>query len=358
MLRRAREVPVTVMASPAEPTADDPAGTRVLLVARTRTRLRALARLLDDPGFAITGQVRDADEAEHIVRTAAVDVLLLDLDLDEGGLEVIEQVMATRATPIVVYRGAAEHAATALAAGAVDLIDAATDANSPQHAVAVRKHLAVAARAPVITHPRARLRGRAAPGRRPVVTIGASTGGPPALATVLGSLPEDLDAVVLVVQHMADGFVEGLARWLDEVCPLTVRVAVDGERAIPGSVYLAPFGANLELQPGMRLHMTPPAPAQFHVPSVDTTLVSVAEVCGPRSVGVLLTGMGRDGVNGMAALTGQGAHTIAQDEETAVVWGMPGAAATAGFVTEVVALGDVAAAICEALNQLDTAVRR
>ena len=357
MPRRAREVPVTVMASPAEPAADGSAATRVLLVARTRTRLRALARLLEDPGFVVSGQARDADEAEQIVRTAAVDVLLLDLDLHQGGLEVIEQIMATRATPIVVYRAAAEHAATALAAGAVDLIDVAADVNSPQHAVAVRKHLAVAARAPVITHPRARLRGRAAPVRRPVVTIGASTGGPPALATVLGSLPEDLDAVVLVVQHMADGFVEGLARWLDGVCPLPVRVAVDGERAIPGCVYLAPFGANLELHPGMRLHLTAPASTQFHVPSVDTTLISVAEVCGPRSVGVLLTGMGRDGVNGMAALTNHGAHTIAQDEATAVVWGMPGAAATAGFVAEVVALEQVADAIRLALAQLEAVNR-
>jgi two-component system chemotaxis response regulator CheB len=182
-----------------------------------------------------------------------------------------------------------------------------------------------------------------------VIVLGASTGGPPALATVLGGLPDDLDAVVVVVQHMADGFVEGLARWLDQVCALPVRIAVDGERACSGTVYLAPSGQNLQVVPGLRLRLTAPEDGQFHVPGVDAAFSSVAEVCGPRAVGVLLTGMGRDGVAGMAQLTAAGAATLAQDEATSVVWGMPGAAVEAGVVDESLPLSEIAAGLLRAL---------
>jgi two-component system chemotaxis response regulator CheB len=323
---------------------------RLLLVARTRARLRALERLLDGQAFVIAGVARDAGEAEQIARAHRPDVVLLDTDLDDGGLEVIEQVMAARATPIVVHGAAAGQAETALAAGAVDVIGALdVPAGSPEYAAAVARHLRIAARAPVITHPRARLRGRQIPHRGPVVVLGASTGGPPALATILGGLPDDLDAVVLVVQHMADGFVEGLARWLDDVCPLPVRIAVDGERATVGTVYLAPSKQNLLLQPGYRLRLQAPSPGQFHVPGVDVTFASVAEVCGPNAVGVLLTGMGRDGVAGMQALQTAGATTLAQDEPTSVVWGMPGAAVEAGAVAEQLPLGELAAGLLAAL---------
>jgi two-component system chemotaxis response regulator CheB len=346
-------VPVTTSTLPRAPrdSEGEPVDIGVLLVARTRTRLRALARLVEAPGYAIAGEARDADEAEVLAATGGAAVVLLDLDLDAGGLEVIEQVMAARATPIVVYGAAAEQAQAALAAGAVDVVgplDApiGTDA----HAVALRRHLAVASRAPVITHPRARLRGRSAPPRSAVICLGASTGGPPALATILGGLPADLDAVVVVVQHMAEGFVEGLARWLDRVCPLPVRIAVDGERAASGVVYLAPAGGNLIVSPGLRLHVVAPDPGQFHVPSVDATFLSVADVAGPRAIAVLLTGMGRDGAAGMAAMAAAGAVTLAQDEGSAVVWGMPGAAVEAGSVSGVLPLDGIADGVVQALS--------
>jgi two-component system chemotaxis response regulator CheB len=159
-----------------------------------------------------------------------------------------------------------------------------------------------------------------------IVAIGASTGGPPALATILSELPSDLPAAVLVVQHMADGFVEGLARWLDGVCPMPVVIAIDGERAQAGQVYLAPANQNMLLRVGYRLALLDPPSGQFHVPGVDITFRSVAEVAGRHSIGTLLTGMGRDGAAGLKVMRDVGAFTLGQDESTSVVWGMPAAA--------------------------------
>ena len=190
------------------------------------------------------------------------------------------------------------------------------------------------------------------PRRVPVVAIGASTGGPPALASLLAALPPDLPAAVVVVQHMADGFVSSLASWLSGVTTATVRVAEEGDRLRPGQVLLAPSDANLEIDSGLRVRLTPPRPGQLHVPEVDTTFRSVAEMCRERAVGVLLTGMGRDGAAGLLAMRTQGAYTIGQDEQTSAVWGMPAAAASIDAVTIELGLGEIAPDITQAVARL------
>jgi two-component system chemotaxis response regulator CheB len=186
--------------------------------------------------------------------------------------------------------------------------------------------------------------GASAAVTRDVIVIGASTGGPAALAELLGALPSDLPAAVLVVQHMSQGFMEGLARWLDATCPLPVGIAVNGQRLLPGTVTLAPDGANTELDEGLRLRLTPAGPRQFHVPSVDLAFASAARVCGESAVGILLTGMGRDGAAGLGQLREAGGLTLAQDEASSVVWGMPGAAVAAGAAALVLPLDELAAA--------------
>jgi two-component system chemotaxis response regulator CheB len=125
---------------------------------------------------------------------------------------------------------------------------------------------------------------------------------------------------------MAEGFVEGLARWLDGICPLPVMVAVEGERVQAGHVYLAPANQNLVLRPGFRVGLSDPPPGQYHVPGVDVTFRSVAAIAGSDAIGVLLTGMGRDGAAGLRVMRDAGSFTIGQDESTSVVWGMPAAA--------------------------------
>jgi two-component system chemotaxis response regulator CheB len=188
--------------------------------------------------------------------------------------------------------------------------------------------------------------------RTPLICIGASTGGPPALAAILGALPADLAVPVLVVQHMAEGFVEGLARWLDGVVSLPVSVALNGDRLRPGHVVLAPSDGNLVVEPGLRVRIDEPRAGQFHIPEIDTSFASVAEVCRDRAVGVLLTGMGRDGAAGMLALRRMGAFTIGQDEGTSAVWGMPAAAASLDALAVELPLPQIAAGIVDAVSRL------
>ena len=201
----------------------------VALVAGTQTRLRQLSGLVRSEAFSVVGGACDSESAEELVRETRPDAVLVDLDLFGGGLDAIERIMAGRPTPIVVCGAAAEHPEAAIAAGAVDVVGALdVGAGTPAYSILLQRHLRVASRVPVITHPRARLRQRGLADRRSmrgprVVAIGASTGGPPALATILRELPAEFPAAVIVVQHMAEGFVEGLARWLDGVCAAAGR---------------------------------------------------------------------------------------------------------------------------------------
>jgi two-component system, chemotaxis family, protein-glutamate methylesterase/glutaminase len=349
----------------------------VVVVGDSPSRTRTLRTLLSAPGFVVAAEVCTAAEAEAAVVAHEPGAVLLDLDPASGGIEAIERIMGTRPTPVVVCGALAEHAQAALAAGAVDVVGA-LDAlpSSPQYVTAMRRHLKVASRVRVITHPRNRLRATGLGGSTPrtdvvgslpgpvpaggaplpafgshhvrIVVIGASTGGPPALATILADLPADLPVPVLVVQHMADGFVEGLASWLDGLTALPVVMAEHGRRLLPGVVYVAPARINTVVRPGLRLELCPPPAGQFHLPGVDAAFASTAVTCGPRAVGVLLTGMGRDGAMGLRTMREAGAFTIGQDEPSSVVWGMPAAAQALGAVDAELALPAIAAAITAA----------
>ncbi len=299
-------------------------------------------------------------------------VVLMDLDLPVmSGLEAIERIMAGSPTPILVYSAhvkgdEGDNALEALAAGAVDVMakPGPGDAGSlDEYADQLRRRLRVAARVRVITHPRGRLRQEERPvsallaAKAPSLTlaletpalqgvkliaIGASTGGPQALLEVLRGLPVDLTQAVLVVQHMAEGFIPGLASWLDQLVPLPVVVGGSGKRLVPGTVTIAPSGANLLVQDErLRVVCVPPEPGQFHVPGIDQCFTSIASALGPDAIGVLLTGMGRDGALGLKAMRERGAMTLGQDEATSTVYGMPQAAFVQGAVDRQLAVGDI-----------------
>jgi two-component system chemotaxis response regulator CheB len=347
----------------------------VVVVGDSRARTRTLRNLLSAPGFVVAAEVCTAADAEAAVVEHKPGAVLLDLDPASGGIEAIERIMGTRPTPVVVCGAMAAHSQAALAAGAVDVVGA-LDAlpSSPQYVTAMRRHLRVASRVRVITHPRNRLRAKGLTGHLAptadhapplpasavalntrdirVVVIGASTGGPPALATILADLPADLPVPVLVVQHMADGFVEGLATWLDGLSPLPVVMARRGHRLRPGMVHVAPAGLNTLLGPGLRVDLKTPPDGQFHVPGVDAAFASAAATCGSHALGVLLTGMGRDGAIGLRTLRDAGGMTIGQDEPTSVVWGMPAAAQALGAVETELPLPAIAAAIIAAVCDL------
>jgi len=345
----------------------------VVIVAGTQVRLSRLDQLLASTGVLVLGTARTVDDAVVAICEHAPDVVLLDLALAAGGLELVERVMARCPAPIVLTGAASEDADLALAAGAVDVVPVGTEAQgSGTYARTLARHISVASRVRVITHPRGRLRERgygadpAAPatttptsveGRRrpPLVVIGASTGGPPALAALLGQLPPDLPASVVVVQHMAEGFVEGLAQWLGDISPLPVSVALHGDRLRPGHVVLAPSDGNLVIDPGCRMSIEAPREGQFHIPEIDRTFRSAAAACRERVVGVLLTGMGRDGAAGLLALRRVGAFTIAQDELTSAVWGMPAAAVALDAADLELPLPRIAPAIAAAVARLGVA---
>jgi two-component system chemotaxis response regulator CheB len=376
--------PAASTASAASPAGEVAGPLVVVVVGDSRARTRVLRGLLSAPGFVVAAEATTATEAEAAVVLHQPGAVLLDLDPAAGGIEAIERIMGTRPTPVVVCGALAAQSAAALAAGAVDVIGA-LDAlpTSPQYVTALRRHLRVASRVRVITHPRNRLRergmgampqraadigpdqvptvganraaatvvpaARTATSQVRVVVVGASTGGPPALATILADLPADLPVPLLVVQHMADGFVESLATWLDGLSPLPVVLAEHGREMRTGVVHVAPAGVNTLLRPGLRLELRTPPPGQFHVPGVDAAFASAATVCGPHAVGVLLTGMGRDGAVGLRSMADAGALTLGQDEPSSVVWGMPAAAQALGAVAEELPLGAMAARIVAAV---------
>jgi two-component system chemotaxis response regulator CheB len=186
-----------------------------------------------------------------------------------------------------------------------------------------------------------------------LVALGASTGGPQALLTLLRQLPADLEAAVLVVQHMAEGFIRGSPAGWTAWSRCRSGVGVEGLRLAPGTVTIAPSGGNLLLQDDrLRVVCVPPHPGQHHVPGIDACFGSIAEALGPAAIGVLLTGMGRDGAAGLLAMRTRGALTLCQDEATSTVYGMPAAAAALDAVDRQLPLPEIAPAVLSALGRV------
>lgn len=359
----AREASTSASAHASQPDAQEQSAVTVVLVEDSVIERRFLrAAITADPGLCVVGEARTGRDAIALIERLRPSAVVLDLELPgTAAIEIIERIMASVPTPILVCSTEvdAARAAAALAAGAIDVVarPTARDADRASYAEALRRGVRVASRVRVITHPRGRLKTRAQSGTTALsarasaeptvdlVAIGASTGGPQALAHLLGALPGDFTPAVVVVQHMADGFIEGLATWLDGLCALPVGVATSGIRLQPGTVTIAPSARNLVVNDHLRISIEQPPPTQFNVPGVDATFESVARNVGPRAIGVLLTGMGRDGAVGLKAMRNAGAITIGQDEESSAVWGMPAAAAACGAVERQLPLIEIAGAL-------------
>jgi two-component system chemotaxis response regulator CheB len=318
------------------------ASRRVLVCEDSKAYAAALTRFLDSDGdIEVVGVAASGEQAIRDVERLRPDLLTLDMQLPGiDGLGVVKKLMASNPLPIVILsahvaRGS-ERAVEALAAGALDVVskDAVRlDQVDDVWAQAMRSRLRrlasvrVARAAPLSAAPPRRARAADVRVAR-AIGIGASTGGPPALEGVLAELPGGYPLPVLVVQHIAAGFVDGLASWLNEKLRVPVRIAREGQRAAPG-VWLAPDGAHLLLTPAMRFGLDHETEAA-HRPSIDVMLSSLAESVGEEAVGVVLTGMGRDGAEGAAAIRTAGGLVIAQDEASSVVYGMPRVVAEGG----------------------------
>lgn len=320
---------------------------RVVVVDDSATIRSVVRRLLSsDPEISVVAEAADGARAVELVVSVRPDAVVLDIEMPVlDGLTAIEKIMVMRPTPVLVLtaRAARHHTRPAFEAirrGPVELLAKPAGPEGWQHlSVALPKmvrDLVTAYRAP--RHPPP-LGKNPSPGRSPLrvirfLAIGASTGGPDAILRLLKELPSPSPAAVLIVQHLAAGFEEGFAEWLAGELGHDVRVASDGEPAAPGTVRLAPPGAHLTLQADETLHLDATTPPRGgHRPSADELFLSCARTHPGVTAGVVLTGMGTDGAEGLAELHRLGSLTLAQDPDSSIVFGMPRAAAERGAAT-------------------------
>lgn len=323
---------------------------RVLIVEDSPTAGRALSDGISrDPRLAVAGIATTAQEAVAMADALRPDVMTVDLMLpDDTGLRVIQRVLNKRFVPIVVVsslqnEGADSMPFRALVEGALDVVakPEGDPASYRRFFAELNDRLALTAFAEdgAIVRTPARKKGvldaSALPSGANIdcVVVGASTGGPSALVELLTGLGPDFSAPIVIVQHIAPPFVEGLVRWLDCETPLRVCVVNDGMQIVPGHAYVAPPEADLILTQGRRLQIRRVPPNRRHVaPSVDALFESAAEIYRSRCAGVLLSGMGRDGAAGLLKMRGNGAPTFAQNKWSSSVFGMPAAAGRLGAV--------------------------
>ncbi|MDJ0388034.1 chemotaxis-specific protein-glutamate methyltransferase CheB [Roseomonas sp. E05] len=310
---------------------------------------RLLAHIVSsDPRLTLVAAVASAEEALRELPRIRPEVISMDIRLPGmDGLEATRRIMAEQPTPIVVIADSVEDSSlrismNALRAGALSVVEKPVGMETGGHeriAGTICTQLYIMSQVPVIRRrsmgpvrpPQAvRPEPLTAPQPPALLAIAASTGGPPALAQVLGALPADFPLPVLLVQHMGSAFMEGFAAWLDGLVPLAVGIAQEGEAPRPGRVYVAPGDRHLLLGSGGLLRISGERPLSSQRPAATLLFRSVAEVLGPQGLGVLLTGMGEDGAVGLTEMRRAGALTITEHESTAVVYGMPAAAVRMG----------------------------
>lgn len=319
---------------------------RVMLVEDSPTVRTLLCHIIDrDPRLQLAAVCVTAEEALASIAQVDPDVVSMDIRLPGmNGLEATRRIMSEHPTPIVVIADSVHDSTLAIAmnalkAGALTVVEKPSGPAARTYediADAIATQLYIMSQVPVIRRRLSPPRKQGGedninlasikPVRANVVGIAASTGGPPALAAVLGALPKTFPAPVLLVQHMGAPFMEGFAHWLGGQTKLAVKLAENREIPMPGVIYVAPGDHHLVLEPGNMLGLNSGPPLASQRPAANLLFQSLARVAGPKAVGVLLTGMGEDGARGLLEMKEAGAFTIAEDESTAVVYGMPAAA--------------------------------
>jgi len=320
---------------------------KVLVVEDSPVVCNFLVHILgSDPGIRVVGTASDGEEAIEAVQRLQPDVITMDIHMPRmDGLEATRRIMETQPTPIVIVSSVispreVEMTFQASEAGALAFLPLPAGIGHPEHEATIRKlvqtvklmsEVKVVRRWPqsrrIAPVPRPPERyGRHAPAHVSVVAIGASTGGPPVLKTILAGLPGNFPAPVLIVQHISSGFSQGFVEWLAKSSALVLKLAEQGEPILPAHVYVAPDEFQMKVGSGGKIALIRGEPENGMCPSVSSLFRSVAEVYGSSAVAGLLTGMGRDGADELKLLREKGAITFAQDKESSVVHGMPGEA--------------------------------
>jgi two-component system, chemotaxis family, protein-glutamate methylesterase/glutaminase len=310
----------------------------------------------------VVATARDGLEALRLARSLLPDLVTMDVHMPGlGGLEAIAAIMADAPCRILVVCAVEEEEAVrlgfeAMSAGALELLPKPSVGGNPglgdwgrrlREAVRLMAEIPVVGRRRRASYPE--LERSEPTGRAAAVGLVASTGGPPALAHVLSRLPADLPAPVFVVQHMAPGFARGLVRWLSESTKLRVVALERTMRAEPGCVYLPLDAQDLLVHPDGSVGVA--SGEENNCPSGDRLLTSLARAFGSQSLGVVMTGMGDDGVLGLRAIRDSGGFTLAQDSQTSVVYGMASAAHRAGVVSRILPLQAIAPTILDLVRR-------
>jgi two-component system chemotaxis response regulator CheB len=332
---------------------------RVLVVDDSPLIRSILVDMLEsEPGFQVVGQAQDGQEAVLLAARLRPHVITMDIRMPRlNGLEATRQIMASTPTPIVVvassiYESDLNIAFNAIGMGALTVVEKPRGLD-PADYDAVRDQLVRTVRlmadVQVVTLWSGKDKAPDFSGlamrpatRVELIAIAASTGGPGILRQILGALPATFGIPIIVVQHITPGFAQGFARWLDSVTPLTVALAQNGETLAPGRVLIAPEGAHTTLTAGCTIRLDFSEPLKGVRPSATPLFESVARSFGPTAVGVILTGMGDDGVDGLEALRRAGGQVIAQDEASCAVFGMPKVAIERGVVDRILTPDEMA----------------
>lgn len=343
---------------------------RVIVVDDSPTVRELLVALLQGTeGIQVVGTGSDGEEAVKLAKRMHPDVITMDVRMPiMDGLEATRQIMREVPTPIIIVTGSLMRADVdlsfeALRAGALTIVrtpglndsaacDKVIQAVRLMAEVPVVRRWAPDKRRPALLVPVAPVAPIDIDNQRvQVIGIASSTGGPGALAKVLGPLPADFPSPILVVQHVTKGFGVGLAEWLNGETPLAVRVAEHGERLQPGAVLLAPDDYHLQVSIRGVVELSKEPPLKGLRPSANYLFRSLAQAYGSRAVGIILTGMGDDGVEGLVALHRAGGLTVAQDEASCVVYGMPREAIMRHAADQILSLDQIATALDQLAHQ-------
>lgn len=340
--------------------------TSVLLVEDSPIALEILTRLISSsPDVKIVGKARNGKEALELIPKVQPAVICTDLHMKEmDGLEFTKQVMANDPRPILVISTSVQKEDThtifqLLEAGAVDVFPKPNTGLASDYERVKRElvsKIKILAGVKVFTRRQPQTISSEGASAFEIstsrqlmdvtasiraVTIGASTGGPQALQKILSQLPVNFPVPVICTQHISEGFLQGLVDWLASECKLKAKIAAVGESPLPGTIYFAPEKSHLELDAlGKFIHSKLP-PVDGHCPSVTVTFKSVVKFYGRATAGVLLTGMGKDGAEGMRAIAQAGGMTIAQDEKSCIVFGMPKEAIALGGVQQILPVEEI-----------------
>ncbi|CAG0935605.1 Protein-glutamate methylesterase/protein-glutamine glutaminase [Thermoflexales bacterium] len=338
---------------------------RVLVVDDSQIMRDILTDMLHEaPGIQVLGTARDGMEAVELTASLRPDVITMDIRMPRlNGLEATRQIMSSMPTPIIVvasniYEAEMNIAFNATAMGALTVVekphglDAGSYESVRQHIITTIQLMADVQVVALAPNEQVTVRPPQRDGYKPttpceLIAIAASAGGPGVLREILQCLPADFSLPIVIVQHIARGFGQGFAHWLDSLTPLPVLLAQPGDALVPGRVLLAPEDRHLTLTPGHVVQLDQTEPVKGLRPSATRLFESLAAVYGPAAVGVILSGMGEDGVAGLERLHAAGGHVIAQSEESCVVSDMPKTAVVRGIVDRVLTPGEITSAILQ-----------